>query len=245
MLENNEIDLNKDKIVELYLNNHSILNICNKTGLGYKKIRTHLLKNNISLRKRNTKGLHNHSEETKNKMRVSKLGSKNINYKKCSNKTKEIFNSFRLKLASDENLKKIVYEKVSKTRIKRKLSVGKNNPMSRPEAVKKWAESNHLKPNKSEIKLFHIIEELFLGKFLINTKAEYLIIEGKIPDFVNIEDKKIIELYGDYWHRNESNEKQNKRINLFLNNGYKTLIIWEHELKNLEKLKIKLYGYCN
>jgi len=41
--------------------------------------------------------------------------------------------------------------------------------------------------------------------------------------------KKLIELYGDYWHKGQNPQK---RINYFKKYGFKTLIIWEKEYKN-------------
>jgi len=62
-----------------------------------------------------------------------------------------------------------------------------------------------------------------------------------VPDFININgQKKIIELYGDYWHRNDDPQD---RIDLFAKYGYQTLIIWEHELKNEVELKDKLQEF--
>ena len=51
------------------------------------------------------------------------------------------------------------------------------------------------------------------------------------PDFISEERKKIVELYGDYWHRDELPEKTQHRIDIFKSFGYETLIIWEKELK--------------
>lgn len=68
-----------------------------------------------------------------------------------------------------------------------------------------------------------------------------IILGGFNPDFLSKNPKHIIEVYGDYWHRNDKNH--NRRINTYSKLGYKTLVIWEHELKNpLEVLsKIKLF----
>jgi len=69
------------------------------------------------------------------------------------------------------------------------------------------------------------------------------VINGFNPDFVNINgQKKIIELFGDYWHRN-TQIKDKKRIKTYNKYGYKVLIVWEHELENINKLKIKLQKF--
>ena len=67
------------------------------------------------------------------------------------------------------------------------------------------------------------------------------ILAGKCPDFINVNgQKKIIEFFGNYWHKLE---EEQQRINLFTEYGYQTLIIWEHELKDIDKLSNKLLKF--
>lgn len=127
-----------DEIIKLYLEEKlSILSIANKLNLGYKKVRNILLKNNITLRKRNTIGLHTHDNKTKEKIRLSKLGDKNPMYGKCSDSTKAHLKKYSDEYHSDPIKKEKLYKKVSQTRIVLGLSKGDKNPMSRPEVVKK------------------------------------------------------------------------------------------------------------
>jgi G:T-mismatch repair DNA endonuclease (very short patch repair protein) len=62
--------------------------------------------------------------------------------------------------------------------------------------------------------------------------------------------KKIIELFGDYWHGKERTGKNKKgvekeRINCFAKYGYQTLIIWEHELKDINIVINKIVEFNN
>ena len=100
--------------------------------------------------------------------------------------------------------------------------------------IKKQIASSNIKPNKSEVSLQYIINSIFFeGQF--NYVGNFkLFIGGKCPDFIDPINNKIIELYGDYWHRGQD---PNDRINYFKDYGYDTLVIWEHELKNIESLK--------
>jgi G:T-mismatch repair DNA endonuclease (very short patch repair protein) len=94
-------------------------------------------------------------------------------------------------------------------------------------------------PNISEGKLEQLLNSLNLSYKYVG--GGDLVIAGKIPDFVNINgQKKLIELYGSYWHRNDD---PNNRIELFKEYGWKTLIIWEDELKMEEILKEKLLKF--
>ena len=90
-------------------------------------------------------------------------------------------------------------------------------------------------PNKPEKFLNSIISKYGFeycgdGTFLVGLKN---------PDFVNKKTKKVIEMFGDYWHKENEVEPRKK---YFKEYGYETLIIWEHELKEPElKNKIKLW----
>jgi len=72
-----------------------------------------------------------------------------------------------------------------------------------------------------------------------------VILSGFCPDFINKIQKKIIELYGDYWHTKSQYviNKDKRRLIEYKKRGYKTLIIWEHELKDLDKITNKLIKF--
>lgn len=84
-----------------------------------------------------------------------------------------------------------------------------------------------------------------------------IFIGGKSPDFINVNgQKKIIELFGDFWHGKQyrriaqndnstNKEHKLKRIKHFAKYGFKTLIIWQRELTNIPKLKKKLLKFHN
>lgn len=57
---------------------------------------------------------------------------------------------------------------------------------------------------------------------------------NKNPDFKIHGKNKVIECYGDYWHRND---KPEDIVKLYNEVGYECLVIWEHELKNIDKVK--------
>jgi len=89
-----------------------------------------------------------------------------------------------------------------------------------------------LKGNKRGITKPEMILDIILQKFFPNEwkyvgNGEF-ILAGKCPDFVNINGKKkIIEMFGDYWHKNDNGEN---RKNLFKQFGFDTLIIWQSDL---------------
>lgn len=93
--------------------------------------------------------------------------------------------------------------------------------------------------NKLEEDFENILEENFPNKWKYAGTGEFPV-GYKYPDFINEEDKKIIEVFGNYWHRNDTGEA---RISHFKQYGYSTLIIWEKEIREdllsvLEKVSI-------
>lgn len=98
--------------------------------------------------------------------------------------------------------------------------------------LKKWQESMkgsiHMRPNNAEKHLFSILCQLYPGQWAFVGDWS-MILAGKNPDFVNRNGKKlIIELFGDYWHQGENPQV---RIDTFARYGFRTLVIWESELK--------------
>ncbi len=107
------------------------------------------------------------------------------------------------------------------------------------ERIKKCLTFNS--PNKQEKYLENLLNRLYPNEWKFVGNGQ-LIIAGKCPDFVNINgQKKLIELFGDYWHQGENLQD---RIDVFKPFGYQTLIIWEKELKDMKQLKRKIFDFC-
>lgn len=84
------------------------------------------------------------------------------------------------------------------------------------------------KPNKTELLLNKILKINFPGewRFVGNGKV---VIDRKNPDFININGKNLlIELFGSGWHKVA---EVNSRCQFFLKHGYRTLVIWDYELR--------------
>jgi very-short-patch-repair endonuclease len=94
-------------------------------------------------------------------------------------------------------------------------------------------------PNKQEVYLNEILQLNFPGEWKYVGDGSF-VIDGKNPDFININGKKaIIELFGEFWHEKE---EEQTRTDLFSKYGYSTLIIWSAELrKKLFIKKIRLF----
>jgi len=89
-------------------------------------------------------------------------------------------------------------------------------------------------PTKPEKLLNDIIKKHNLPfKFVGDGK---FMIHGFIPDFVECKGRKlVIEVFGDYWHNPKErkikyNYTEEGRKFIYSKYGYKTLVVWEHEL---------------
>jgi len=134
-------------------------------------------------------------------------------------------------------------KKASKTKYKNsitKMSKNTQQLWQDPEFVKKQMKARNVSQNKKEKYLEGILNKLYPKEYKFVGDGE-VIIGGKCPDFININgQKKIIELFGDYWHRNDNSQD---RINLFKPYGYETLVIWEKELKDMDMLKFRIHKF--
>lgn len=94
-------------------------------------------------------------------------------------------------------------------------------------------------PNKKELILLNLLNKLFNNKWKYTGDFSFCI-NGKCPDYTHNTEKKLIELYGDYWHQGQNPQY---RIDFFKKEGYETLVIWEHELKDMNKVKERLFSF--
>jgi len=134
--------------------------------------------------------------------------------------------------------------KESKLKMSKKLLELWQTKEFRENNIKAVCKSKKLSPNKPEKCLNKLLNKLFLKEYKFVGDGK-LVVGCFCPDFVNINgQKKIIELYGDYWHNLPEVLKRDKRRKItYTKYGYKTLIIWEHELKDLNKVENKIKDF--
>lgn len=181
------------------------------------------------------------TDEYREKLRQANIGNKKRLGIKHSDESKlKISNSLKGRTLSEKN--KLGISKALKGRKfskewRHKLSKSRKKLFKDPKFVKKYKKWISQKPTKIEV----IIEKLVV-KYGFEYVGDFsLWIDGKNPDFINKKDKKIIEVFGDYWHKKEDEYIRYKH---FKNNGYKILVIWEHEIyKNFENVKRRFYKY--
>ena len=105
-----------------------------------------------------------------------------------------------------------------------------------PAYVEAYRKGRDAKPNKLEMRFNLFLDEHFPGKFKY-VGDFYCWIAGKNPDFIDFKNKKIIELFGDYWHKGEDPQF---RINHYKKHGYDCLVLWEHECSGYDDIVNKI-----
>ena len=219
--------ISKKELYNLYWNNNkSMLEISKIINCGHETIRRRLTKYNIKIK-------------SNRESHIGKYIGKNCpNFKdgRCSKPNFCIDCGKKLSRHDAERCRSCATKITNKKRWQDKNF--------REKMLNIFIKSRQIKPNKPE----KLLKKLF-NKIL---PKEYKFVgDGKVflgnfcPDFININgQKKIIEHYGDYWHNKPDAKIRNKRrIKTYKKYGYKTLIIWEHELKDLNKVKEKVLEF--
>lgn len=142
----------------------------------------------------------------------------------------------RKRLFKDGRLKNHTQGKHLSLNVRNKIRLGVAN------AYKRGIYS--LKPNKCEKLLIDTIKRNDLPFEFVGYGKIH--IDGFIPDFINEDKKLVIEFFGDYWHNLSNRQEQDKlRFKSYNRNGFKILVIWEHELKDLNSVIFKMKTFSN
>jgi very-short-patch-repair endonuclease len=98
------------------------------------------------------------------------------------------------------------------------------------------------RPTKPEYVLGEIIEKVCPQEYKY-TGNGVVVIGYNNPDFTNVNgQKKVIEMFGDYWHRNQNPQD---KIDKYAQFGFSCLVIWEKEVKNTPEIvmaKVKQFN---
>lgn len=195
-----------------------------------------------------TRIYHPHLKETRLKISSSIKNLKQVPWNKgLTKENNEIIKKLSLQKVGKKHSKKWIENlKKSHTKERRlKASITQKNNFTKPDFLEKYVKGSKVCPNRTELMLIKIIGDLKIPyKFVGDFK---LWIGGKNPDFIDTQDKKIIEFFG-YRHREESTNipniiSENNRKNHFKKFGYDCLILWDEDITNEEFLKEKILTF--
>ena len=160
----------------------------------------------------------------------------------------EVAAQMRRKLSKSKmghEVTKEVRKRISEANLGKKLSEERKQQM-REYLASEWRKGrrklNFARPNKLEGELQELINEVCPGEYKYNDG--WLILDYKVPDFVSVNKKNLIEMNGEPWHKDT--ERDRERIEIFSKLGYRTLIIWCKELldkANRENLRRKIIEF--
>lgn len=122
--------------------------------------------------------------------------------------------------------------------VKKQISDGLKSKWQDESFAKEMLGKLYVKPNKSELRLQDLLNEKFPGRYKYVGNGQ-IFIGGFNPDFIDLKNKKIIELYGEYWHKGKE-IRDAKRIKVIESYGYKVLIIWDSEFVSIPQLLKKM-----
>ncbi|MDI6730794.1 MAG: hypothetical protein QMD06_04560, partial [Candidatus Altarchaeum sp.] len=162
------------------------------------------------------------------------LAHLNTDYKKISKKLKKInkkvWSNPILRKKQSLTIKMLWKNKKYRKTVSESQSMHSKEMWRNRISALKIAKSLSIKPNRPEKKLLLIIRKNnFPFKYTGNYKFWiYGEKHSYNPDFIHLYEKKVIELFGEYWHRESKNKLKDKsRIQTYNKHGYNVLIIWE------------------
>jgi len=116
------------------------------------------------------------------------------------------------------------------------------NPEIRDRQTRAILAGSHIRPTKAEYDLEILINTVCPNQYKYTGDGQ-VIIGGMSPDFTNINgQKKVIEMFGDYWHQGQNPQD---KINRYLQYGFDCLIIWEHELRERQNTLNRIKEFNN
>ncbi len=192
-------------------------------------------------------------DKAENNMRKTFREKYGVEHPMKSNIVKQLYkNSLIKKYGVDcimrvKDIQKKQRAKYNKTCVER---YGVDNTFSVLDIQKKAKINAVIKPNNIEYKIINEFKDL---KYVGDGNLWIQIGKNKRrnPDFIQVNNNKILEVFGDYWHSEKKtgiNEDIHCEtvINDYKKSGYDCLIIWEKEIKNNFKLvKNKINNFLN
>jgi len=180
----------------------------------------------------------------KNKISMNKPKTKELQRKRI----KEAFSKPESILKRKKSSKEVQNRPYILARKSQVMQKQWDDTLGRDKLLKGIAKGLSVHPNRPETVLLNLLQRDYSNMWKYSGN-----VGGKLPDFVNEKEKLIIEMNGCYVHGCSScfpdggmfgiKDDPVKRIEHFKKFDYRTLIIWEHELEDLEKVTEKIKSF--
>lgn len=149
-------------------------------------------------------------------------------------------------LSSIENQAFLMGLKKSGSFMINKVGINGKSSLKNKDSMKKWMNKIEFKPNKPEKSIIKIIDSEKIDLEYVGDGSYWIRREKNSfnPDFVNRKEKKIVELFGIYWHTlPKSIVKDKERLKTYNLQGYTTLVIWDYELEEIPSVALKIKNF--
>jgi len=208
---------------------------------------------------------HKHTDETKRKISESKMGEKNAFFgRKHSIETR---NKISKSLLGNQRRKGKPSSDETRAKISKKVS-GKNHPMYGKNHTKETKEKIS-KTRKKRIKEGKILpqkqngysfptlpERTFIGiceehklPYIYNGQSHELVVEGRVPDFIDLSTGNIVEIFGRPFHDPDKSwfeipysRTEEGTIEFYKNHERRCIVIWDNEINDTELILERLGG---
>lgn len=174
--------------------------------------------------------------EKLDKEQYAKRMSKNVSNAWKNDNSGYNSTSYRKQLEKQLDKTRSLSHNFTPTRLEKMSEISKHL-WKNSDFVKKQIEARHTLPNNLEKEFIELLEKKLPGEYSYNGKCDLgILVDGKVPDFVcTTGRKKVIEIFGNYWHTLPGKMLENETKQHYENNGYECLIIWESDYKNNRK----------
>ena len=108
------------------------------------------------------------------------------------------------------------------------------DPSFKERTLRASRKASSVKPTAPEREMRDILDKHFPGEWRYTGNGE-VIVGGKNPDFVDVQNQRVIEVFGDDWHSEAvtgklPTQEESDRIVHFVEHGMSCLVVWEHEV---------------
>lgn len=150
--------------------------------------------------------------------------------------------SLETRQARSVAMKGLIRSKENRENLSKAKGLAWTNPEFKDKMIKALLSGSLKRPNRLEL-AFRDLLDLFFPEEWIYTGNGSLVIGGLNPDFCHRTKKKVIEVFGLYWHGPEITDKtEDQRISKLKSLGYDCLVVWENEVGRLDILD-QIYAF--